>query len=260
MRDRRGRAHRLRQPHAARDRRRRRPGGAHAATALDRRAAARRRLVVNIGDCLMRWTNDVYVSTPHRVVNRARASAIPSPSSSTPIRTRWSRRSTPRGGRLVEIRADLCRRLPEAPARREPEEIGAPGRVSGFDGWKGRSEASESVGTGISGPRNGIDGSCGRLLPLCHIAGQNALARVLVTGKPMLQCTITGLKSQTVSRVRTHPWGSARALRAPASPPGTPHCGEQNNTGGVNDDKLKTVLRCDHRAKWTRTRARHSPD
>ena len=26
--------------------------------------------VVNIGDCLMRWTNDVYVSTPHRVVSR----------------------------------------------------------------------------------------------------------------------------------------------------------------------------------------------
>lgn len=26
--------------------------------------------VINIGDCLMRWTNDVYVSTPHRVVNR----------------------------------------------------------------------------------------------------------------------------------------------------------------------------------------------
>ena len=23
--------------------------------------------VCNIGDCLMRWTNDVYVSTPHRV-------------------------------------------------------------------------------------------------------------------------------------------------------------------------------------------------
>ncbi|TYC58975.1 isopenicillin N synthase family oxygenase [Rhodobacterales bacterium] len=25
--------------------------------------------VCNIGDCLMRWTNDLYVSTPHRVVN-----------------------------------------------------------------------------------------------------------------------------------------------------------------------------------------------
>lgn len=28
-------------------------------------------LIVNIGDCLMRWTNDIYVSTPHRVVNRS---------------------------------------------------------------------------------------------------------------------------------------------------------------------------------------------
>ena len=27
--------------------------------------------VCNVGDCLMRWSNDVYVSTPHRVVNRA---------------------------------------------------------------------------------------------------------------------------------------------------------------------------------------------
>ena len=26
-------------------------------------------LICNIGDCLMRWTNDIYVSTPHRVVN-----------------------------------------------------------------------------------------------------------------------------------------------------------------------------------------------
>jgi isopenicillin N synthase-like dioxygenase len=26
-------------------------------------------LVCNIGDCLMRWTNDVYVSTPHKVVS-----------------------------------------------------------------------------------------------------------------------------------------------------------------------------------------------
>lgn len=29
--------------------------------------------VVNIGDCLMRWTNDTYVSTPHRVVPPPRA-------------------------------------------------------------------------------------------------------------------------------------------------------------------------------------------
>ena len=26
--------------------------------------------VCNVGDCLMRWSNDIYVSTPHRVVNR----------------------------------------------------------------------------------------------------------------------------------------------------------------------------------------------
>lgn len=26
-------------------------------------------LICNIGDCLMRWTNDIYVSTPHRVIN-----------------------------------------------------------------------------------------------------------------------------------------------------------------------------------------------
>ena len=37
-------------------------------TALDRRAGPSGRLLCNIGDCLMRWTNDVYVSTPHRVL------------------------------------------------------------------------------------------------------------------------------------------------------------------------------------------------
>lgn len=30
-------------------------------------------LVINIGDCLMRWTNDIYASTPHRVVPPPRA-------------------------------------------------------------------------------------------------------------------------------------------------------------------------------------------
>ena len=29
--------------------------------------------IVNIGDCLMRWTNDIYVSTPHRVLPPKRA-------------------------------------------------------------------------------------------------------------------------------------------------------------------------------------------
>lgn len=28
-------------------------------------------LLCNIGDCMMRWSNDIYVSTPHRVINRS---------------------------------------------------------------------------------------------------------------------------------------------------------------------------------------------
>ena len=35
--------------------------------------------VVNIGDCLMRWSNDIYVSTPHRVLPPAAACAGRSP-------------------------------------------------------------------------------------------------------------------------------------------------------------------------------------
>ncbi|SHO65652.1 Isopenicillin N synthase [Pseudoxanthobacter soli DSM 19599] len=42
---------------------RRRDGGWIAAPSIEGA------FVCNIGDCLMRWTNDVYVSTPHRVVN-----------------------------------------------------------------------------------------------------------------------------------------------------------------------------------------------
>ena len=85
-------AHGLRQPDAARDGRRRGSRGPHPRRAMDRSAGHPGAFIVNIGDCLMRWTNDVYVSTPHRVVNRSPRSAIRSPFSTTRIRTRWSRR------------------------------------------------------------------------------------------------------------------------------------------------------------------------
>jgi hypothetical protein len=47
--------------------------------------------ICNIGDCLMRWSNDVYVSTPHKVVSPPAWIAIQWRSSSTPIRTPWWR-------------------------------------------------------------------------------------------------------------------------------------------------------------------------
>ena len=47
-------------------------GGLELRTRAGKAPALPGAFVVNIGDCLMRWTNDVYVSTPHRVVNRNR--------------------------------------------------------------------------------------------------------------------------------------------------------------------------------------------
>jgi isopenicillin N synthase-like dioxygenase len=46
--------------------------------------------IVNIGDCLMRWTNDVYVSTPHRVVNRSARERYSIAFFYDPDPTRWS--------------------------------------------------------------------------------------------------------------------------------------------------------------------------
>jgi isopenicillin N synthase-like dioxygenase len=69
--DRRRRPHRLRQRHAARDRRRGRPAGAAADGTWVDAPALPGAFICNIGDCLMRWTNDIYVSTPHRVLRPA---------------------------------------------------------------------------------------------------------------------------------------------------------------------------------------------
>lgn len=55
-------------------------GGLEVRTRVDERASGRAgewlavpnipgAIICNIGDCLMRWTNDVFVSTPHRVMN-----------------------------------------------------------------------------------------------------------------------------------------------------------------------------------------------
>jgi hypothetical protein len=72
-RDRRGRAYRLRLGHAP-------AHGGGAGLQIRPRGAGWTGVahvpgafVVNIGDCLMRWTNDTYVSTPHRVLPPERA-------------------------------------------------------------------------------------------------------------------------------------------------------------------------------------------
>jgi isopenicillin N synthase-like dioxygenase len=66
--------------------------------------------VCNIGDCLMRWSNDVYVSTPHKVVKSGPRSLLG---------RLFPRSQSGRGGRLSadlyqpgtagEIRADIGR-------------------------------------------------------------------------------------------------------------------------------------------------------
>ncbi|HEX9465978.1 MAG TPA: 2-oxoglutarate and iron-dependent oxygenase domain-containing protein [Alphaproteobacteria bacterium] len=63
--------------------------------------------VCNIGDCLMRWSNDTYVSTPHRVVNRSG-------------RERWSMAFflDPNAEAVIECLPTHC--TPERPARYAP--------------------------------------------------------------------------------------------------------------------------------------------
>jgi isopenicillin N synthase-like dioxygenase len=70
-------------------------------------------LICNIGDALMRWTNDVYLSNPHRVVNRSQRSRYSAaffcdPSADTPIVPMSTCVSADRPAKYAEIAfADL---------------------------------------------------------------------------------------------------------------------------------------------------------
>ena len=98
-------------------------GGLELRTRAGKAPALPGAFVVNIGDYLMRWTNDVYVSTPHQSSIATAASATPSPSSTTPIPTRRSPSSPPVSARGESVRyppvlaADG--RLSEVPAGRQ---------------------------------------------------------------------------------------------------------------------------------------------
>ena len=71
--------------------------------------------VVNIGDCLTRWTNDIYVSTPHRVLPPKRQRTLGRGCSWRPTQT-WVVEALPGHGR-PEIPLDPGRRLPAVAPR-----------------------------------------------------------------------------------------------------------------------------------------------
>ena len=80
--------------------------------------------IVNIGDCLMRWTNDIYVSTPHRVVNRSARERYSiafffDPNPDAIVETIPS---CLRGRRTPPLSADPGRRLSEAAVGREQDQ------------------------------------------------------------------------------------------------------------------------------------------
>ncbi|WVM90868.1 2OG-Fe(II) oxygenase family protein [Halopseudomonas pachastrellae] len=81
--------------------------------------------VCNIGDCLMRWSNDTYVSTPHRVrpPEQERYSIAFSPGSKPRLHRRPTRRDP---GPSAKVPADYLRRVPGRPPERH---LRAPGRT-----------------------------------------------------------------------------------------------------------------------------------
>ena len=106
-------AHRHQLPHPACAQRRAGPLDPHAKRQLDRRAGHYDAYVVNGGQMLQRWTNDCFLATPHRAVNRSGGeryalpffcdSNIDWPIAAVP--------TTRRAGQAAEIPDDLLHRL-----------------------------------------------------------------------------------------------------------------------------------------------------